>query len=148
PKTALLYSANEKFPVPGFHVLRQSAKDVALIVAAGITVHEALKAYEQLKSENTPVRVLDLYCVKPIEGAQLAAQLKACSNFLITVEDHYPEGGIGETVVSALAEVGAPPARFRKLAVNGLPHSGKADELLDAFGISARDIVEAVRAAG
>ena len=148
PKTALLYSTNEKFPVPGFHVLRQSAKDVTLIVAAGITVHEALKAYEELKSENFAVRVVDLYCVKPIEGAQLAAQLKACSNFLITVEDHYPEGGIGEAVVSALAEVGASPARFRKLAVNGLPHSGKADELLDAFGISARHIVEAVRAAG
>jgi transketolase len=148
PKTPLLYSANEKFPVPGFHVLRQSAKDVALIVAAGITVHEALKAYECLKSENTPVRVLDLYCVKPIEGAQLAAQLKACGNFLITVEDHYPEGGVGEAVVSALAEVGASPVRFQKLAVNGLPHSGKSDELLDAFGISARRIIEAVRAIG
>jgi transketolase len=146
PKTAFLYSADDKFPVPGFNVLRQSAKDAALIVAAGITLHEALKAYDQLKSENIPVRVLDLYCVKPIEGAQLAAQLKACGNFLITVEDHYPEGGIGEAVVSALAESGAPPARFRKLAVDGLPHSGKEDELLDAFGISARRIVEAVRA--
>jgi transketolase len=147
PKTAFLYSANDKFPVPGFHVLRESTKDVALIVAAGITVHEALKAYEQLKSENISLRVLDLYCVKPIEGAKLAAQLKACNNFLITVEDHYPEGGIGEAVVSTLAEAGASPARFRKLAVNGLPHSGKADELLDAFGISARRIVDAVRAA-
>ena len=146
PKTKLLYSANETFPVPGFHVLRQSARDAVLIVAAGITVHEALKAYEQLQSENISVRVLDLYCAKPVEGAQLAAQLKACSNSLITVEDHYPEGGIGEAVVSALAEAGAPPARFRKLAVNGLPHSGKAEELLDAFGISARRIVEAVRA--
>jgi transketolase len=148
PKTPLLYSANEKFPVPGFHVLRRSPKDVALIVAAGITVHEALKAYEQLRSGNIAVRVIDLYCVKPIEGAQLAAHLKACSNFLITVEDHYPEGGIGEAVVSALAEAGASPARFRKLAVNGLPHSGKADELLDAFGISARHIIEAVCAVG
>ena len=146
PKTALLYSANEKFPVPGFQILRQSAKDVALIVAAGITVHEALKAYEQLKSENITVRVVDLYCVKPIEGPQLAAHLKACNNSLVTVEDHYPEGGLGEAVVSALAEVGASPARFRKLAVNGLPHSGKSDELIDAFGISARHIIEAVRA--
>jgi transketolase len=145
PKTVLLYSANDKFPVPGFHVLRQSAQDAALIVGAGITVHEALKAYEQLKSENIPVRVIDLYCVKPVEGSQLVAHLKACKNHLITVEDHYPQGGLGEAVVSALAEAGASPVRFQKLAVSGLPHSGKPDELLDAFGISARDIVEAVR---
>jgi transketolase len=148
PKTALLYSANEKFPVPGFHILRQSANDAALVVTAGITVHEALKAYEQLKSENIAVRIVDLYCVKPIEGSQLAAHLKACNNFLVTVEDHYPEGGLGEAVVSALAEVGASPARFQKLAVNGLPHSGKSDELINAFGISARHIIEAVRAVG
>ena len=145
PKTVLLYSANDKFPVPGFHVLRQSEQDAALIVGAGITVHEALKAYEQLKSENIAVRVIDLYCVKPVEGLQLAAHLNACKNRLITVEDHYPQGGLGEAVVSALAEVGASPVRFQKLAVSGLPHSGKPDELLDAFGISARDIGEAVR---
>lgn len=145
PKTGLLYSAGEKFPVPGFHVLRQSAKDAALVIGAGITVHEALKAYEQLKSENIFVRVVDLYCVKPIEGLRLAEHLHACNNFLITAEDHYPEGGLGEAVISALAEVEAAPARFKKLAVNGLPHSGKADELLDAFGISSRHIAEAVR---
>lgn len=145
PKTGLLYSAGEKFPVPGFHVLRQSAKDAALVIGAGITVHEALKAYEQLKSENISVRVVDLYCVKPIEGLRLAEHLHACNNFLITAEDHYPEGGLGEAVISALAEVEAAPARFKKLAVNGLPHSGKADELLDAFGISSRHIAEAVR---
>jgi transketolase len=145
PKTPFLYSADTKFPVPGFHLLRQSEKDQALVVAAGITVHEALKAYEQLKSENIFVRIIDLYCVKPIEGAQLAEHLRACNNCLVTVEDHYPEGGLGEAVVSALSEAGASPARFRKLAVNGLPHSGKPDELLDAFGISARHISEAVR---
>lgn len=145
PKTGLLYSAGEKFPVPGFHVLRQSAKDATLVIGAGITAHEALKAYEQLKSENISVRVVDLYCVKPIEGLRLAEHLRACNNFLITAEDHYPEGGLGEAVISALAEVEAAPARFKKLAVNGLPHSGKADELLDAFGISSRHIAEAVR---
>lgn len=146
PKTPLLYSANEKFPVPGFKVLRQSDKDAMLVVAAGVTTHEALKAYEQLKSENISVRLIDLYCVKPIEGSQIATNLKACNNRLVTVEDHYPEGGLGEAVVSALVEAGAPPLRFQKLAVNGMPHSGKSDELLDAFGISARRIVEAVRA--
>jgi transketolase len=145
PKTPFLYSADTKFSVPGFHVLRQNEKDQALVVAAGITVHEALKAYEQLKSETIFVRIIDLYCVKPIEGAQLAEHLRACNNSLITVEDHYPQGGLGEAVVSALSEAGAWAARFRKLAVNGLPHSGKPDELLDAFGISARHISEAVR---
>lgn len=145
PKTPFLYSANDKFPVPGFHVLRQSDKDSALIVAAGITVHEALKAYEQLKSQNVFARVIDLYCVKPVEGTHLAEHVHACNNFLVTVEDHYPQGGLGEAVISALAEVEAAPARFKKLAVNGLPHSGKPDELVDAFGISARHIVEAVR---
>ena len=145
PKTPFLYSAKDKFPVPGFHVLRQSDKDAALIVTAGVTVHEALKAYEQLKSEGILARVIDLYCVKPIEGTQLAKHLHKCNNFLVTVEDHYPEGGLGEAVVSALAEVEAAPGRFKKLAVNGLPHSGKPDELLDAFGISAQHIAEAIR---
>ncbi len=145
PKTPFLYSAKDKFPVPGFHVLRQSDKDAALIVTAGITVHESLKAYEQLKSGGIFARVIDLYCVKPINGTQLAEHLHKCNNSLITVEDHYPEGGLGEAVVSALAEVESAPARFKKLAVNGLPHSGKPDELLDAFGISARHIAEAIR---
>lgn len=145
PKTRLLYAADEKFPVPGFHVLRHSENDSALIVGAGITVHEALKAYEQLKSENISVRVIDLYCVKPIQASRLAEHLRACNNFLITVEDHYPEGGLGEAVISALAEIEAAPARFKKLAVNGLPHSGKSEELLDAFGISSRNIAQAVR---
>lgn len=131
--------------MPGFQVLRQSARDAALIVGAGITLHEALKAYEQLKSENIAVRVVDLYCLKPIDGAQLARHLSACNGRLVTVEGHYPEGGLGEAVVSALAEAATSPVRFQKLAVNGMPHSGKSAELLDAFGISARNIIEAVR---
>lgn len=146
PKTPLLYSPADKFPVPGFHVLRQSPNDRALIVGGGITVHEALKAHEQLKSQGISARVMDLYCVKPIDGKQFAEQLKAASGNLITVEDHYPEGGLGEAVLSALAEAGASPKKYVKLAVTGMPHSGKPDELLEAFGISARHIVDAVRA--
>lgn len=146
PKTALLYPPNEEFPVPGFKVLRQSGHDGALVVAAGITVHEALKAYERLKSENIAVRIIDLYCVKPVEGSSLAAHLGACHGRLVTVEDHYPQGGLGEAVLSALAEAGAAPARFQKLAVNGMPHSGKSEELLEAFGISSRHIAESARA--
>jgi transketolase len=148
PKTPLLYSAADKFPVPGFHILRQSANDRALIVGAGITVHEALKAYQELNSKGISVRVMDLYCLKPIDGKQVAEQLKIAGGNLITDEDHYPEGGLGEAVLSALAEAGAAPERFVKLAVTGMPHSGKPGELMDAFGISARHIIAVVRALG
>lgn len=146
PKTPLLYSAADKFPVPGFRVLRQSANDRALIVGAGITEHEALKAHDQLKSQGIFARVMDLYCVKPIDGKQFAEQLKAAGGNLVTVEDHYPEGGLGEAVLSALAEVGTSQKKYMKLAVTGMPHSGKPDELLEAFGISAKHIADAVRA--
>jgi transketolase len=145
PKTPILYSLQEKFPIPGFKVLRQSAADRAMIVGAGVTLHEALKAHDELKAQGVAVRVLDLYCVKPIDGAALAAELRAAGGRLITVEDHYPEGGLGEAVVAALAEAGSAPNKMQRLAVNGMPHSGKPDELVDAFGISARHIVAAAR---
>jgi transketolase len=145
PKTPILYSNDEKFPVPGFKVLRQSAQDRVTVIGAGITLHEALKAAEQLNSQNTAIRVIDLYCVKPLDGKAIAEQVAATGGRLVTVEDHWPEGGIGEAVISALAQCGIALAKFRLLAVNGMPHSGKPDELLDAFGISARHIANAVR---
>jgi transketolase len=115
------------------------------VVGAGITLHEALKAADQLKSQGTAIRVIDLYCIKPIDGKALGEQIKATGGRLVTVEDHWPEGGLGEAVLTALAEAGAAPSKFKLLAVNGMPHSGKPDELVDAFGISARHIVEAVK---
>jgi len=145
PKTTILYSKDEKFPVPGFKVPRQSAQDKVTVVGAGITLHEALKAADQLKSQGTAIRVIDLYCVKPIDGKALAEQIKATGGRLVTVEDHWPEGGLGEAVLTALASAGAVPSKFKLLAVNGMPHSGKPDELVDAFGISARHIVDAVK---
>ncbi len=145
PKTAILYSKEEKFPVPGFKVPRKSAQDRVTVVGAGITVHEALKAADELKSQGTPIRVIDLYCVKPLDGKALAAEISATGGRLVTVEDHWAEGGIGEAVLSALAQAGATPSKFRLLAVREMPHSGKPDELVDAFGISARHIAEAVR---
>jgi len=144
PKTPVLYTAEEKFPIPGFKVLRQSAQDSATVVGGGITLHEALKAADQLKAQGTAVRVIDLYCVKPIDGAALAAQIRATQGRLITVEDHWPEGGLGEAVLAALGEACAAPSRSRLLAVTGMPHSGKPEELVDKFGISARHIVAAV----
>src|SRR5271156_4270796 len=145
PKTAILYSKDEKFPLPGFKVPRQSAQDRVTVIGAGITVHEALKAAEELKSGGIAIRVIDLYCVKPIDGKALAAEVAATGGRLVTAEDHWPEGGLGEGVLHALAAAGASPAKFKLVAVNGMPHSGKPEELVDAFGISARDIVEAIK---
>ena len=146
PKFPILYSKDDKFPIPGFKVLRQSPQDKVTVIGAGVTLHEALKAADQLKTEGTAVRVIDLYCVKPIDGEDLAKEIAATSGRLITVEDHWAEGGIGEAVLSALAQASVAPAKSQFLAVREMPHSGKPDELLNAFGISARHIVEAVRA--
>jgi transketolase len=145
PKTPILYSKDEKFPVPGFKVLRKSAQDRVTVIGAGITLHEALKAADELKTQGTAVRVIDLYCVKPIDGKALAAEIGATGGKLITVEDHWPEGGVGEAVLAALAQAGMAPSKSRLIAVTGMPHSGKPEELVDAFGISARHIAAAVR---
>jgi transketolase len=145
PKTPVIYSASEKFPVPGFKVLRQSGADRALVIGAGVTLHEALKAYDTLQAAGISVRVIDLYCVKPLDGAALAEHLRATEGRLVTVEDHFPEGGIGEATATALAEAGAAPQKMSRLAIRAMPHSGKPQELLEAFGISASHIVAAVR---
>jgi transketolase len=148
PKTPILYSKEEKFPVPGFKVLRQSAQDGVTVIGVGVTLHEALKAADDRKAKGTAIRVIDLYCVKPIDGKALAEQIKASGGRLIVVEDHWAEGGVGEAVLSALAQAGAAPAKFRHLAVTRMPHSGKEKELLDMFGISANHIAEAVMSLG
>jgi transketolase len=144
PKTPVLYANDERFPVPGFKVLRESAADRAVIVTAGVTLHEALRACDELKAKQISARVIDLYCVKPLDAAALGAHVRACGGKLITVEDHYFEGGLGEAVISALAAAGVPLTAVRRLAVNGVPHSGKPEELLDEYGLSARAIAAAV----
>lgn len=146
PKTPILYSEDEEFPVPGFKVLRRSAQDRVTVIGAGITLHEALKAADQLKTQGIAIRVIDLYCVKPLDGKALAEQIAATDGRLVTVEDHRPEGGIGEGLLAALAQAGVMPSKFCLLAVRGMPHSATPEELLDAFGISARPIADAVRA--
>jgi transketolase len=145
PKSPILYSKDEKFPIPGFKVLRQSPRDKVTVIGAGVTLHEALKTADRLKAEGTAVRVIDLYCVKPIDGKELAKEIASTGGRLITVEDHWAEGGIGEAVLSALAQAGVAPAKLQLIAVREMPYSGQPDELLDAFGISARHIAEAVR---
>jgi len=144
PKLPVIYANDEKFPVPGFKVLRQSAQDRVTVIGAGVTLYEALKAYDELKSKGVAIRVIDLYCLKPIDVAALGEQVRATGGCVMTVEDHYPEGGLGEAVITALVAGGVPLTGVRQIAVRGVPHSGKPDELLDAFGISARHIVRAV----
>ena len=143
PKTPVIYGNDEPFAVGGLKVLRQSAADAVTIVAAGVTVFEALKAHDELKAAGTPVRVIDLYSLQPIDGAGLIAAGRATGGRFITVEDHYAAGGIGDAVAEAVAPAGYAVTR---LAVREIPRSGKPDELLDRYGISSPHIVAAVRA--
>jgi transketolase len=142
PKTDIVYGLDERFPIGGSKTMYQSASDVATVVAAGVTVFEARKAYEQLKGEGIHIRVIDAYSVQPIDAATLVASAKATKGVIITVEDHYATGGLGDAVAEAVA-----PAGFavHRLAVRELPRSGQPAELLDRYGISARHIVDAVR---
>jgi transketolase len=136
--TPVIYGPDEAFPVGGSKTVRDG-DDVA-IVAAGITLHEALEAAEALDAEEISARVIDVYSVKPID----AETLRSLQMPIVTVEDHWPEGGLGEAVLSALADVEDAP-RVTKLAVRDLPHSGKPDQLLNAAGIDAEHIADAAR---
>jgi transketolase len=141
PGTPVLYKKDEAFPIGGSKVLKRSGKDRALVVAAGITVFEALKAYEALKAEGIPVRVVDAYSVQPVDKANLIKQAKAAGGRVVVVEDHFPQGGLGSSVALALA--GA--ARIEHLCVKELPRSGKPEELMDRYCISAPHIVTAIK---
>jgi transketolase len=142
PKTPVTYGPDEAFPIGGSKVLRQSGDDVAMVVGAGVTVFEALKAYDQLKAEGILIRVVDAYSVQPIDAATLKAGADATGGVVITVEDHYAAGGLGDAVSEALASA---DVVVRRLAVREIPRSGEPDELIDKFGISARHVVDAVK---
>ena len=142
PKTPVIYAADETFAIGGLKVLRESAADVATVIGAGITVFEALKAYDQLKATGTAIRVIDLYSLQPIDKAGLVAAGRATGGRLITVEDHYAAGGVGDAVAEAVADAGF---TVRRLAVREIPRSGKPEELVERFGISAKHIVETVK---
>jgi transketolase len=143
PKTEVIYSADETFTIGGLKVLRESASDAATVVAAGVTVFEALEAYARLKAAGRSIRVIDLYSVAPVDRKALIAAGTATGGNIITVEDHYVAGGIGDAVANAVGDTGI---RVHRLAVREIPRSGKPEELLDRFGISAKHIVEAVQA--
>jgi len=144
PKTPVIYGPDETFPIGGSKVLRQSDSDTATVIAAGVTVFESLKAYDQLKSEGISIRVIDAYSVQPIDAKTMLDAAQATRGNVITVEDHYATGGLGDAVSEAVAEGGF---AVRRLAVREIPRSGQPDELIDRYGISARHIVDAVRRA-
>jgi transketolase len=139
--TPILYDSHEEFPIGGSKVLKQDPKDVATVVTAGITVFETLEAHEVLKGEGIFIRVIDLYSIKPTDEKTLR-QVAQQTRFVLTVEDHYPEGGLGDAVRTALADT---PVPVYSLAVRKKPRSGKPEELLDFEAISKRAIVEKIR---
>ena len=130
------------FSVGKSKVVRQSDGDQVSVVAAGVTLFEALSAHEQLAAEGIAIRVIDLFSVQPIDKETLTAAARATNGLVVTVEDHYAHGGIGDAVLSALA---TEKASVHKLAVRGIARSGPSAELLDRFGISARHIVNKVK---
>jgi transketolase len=145
-KTPVIYGPDEEFHIGGSKVLRQSGHDQATIVAAGITVHEALKAYDQLLSDHIVVRIIDTYSIKPIDNETLFAAAQEAGNKIITVEDHWPEGGLGEAVLEAFTQMDRPLPQIVKLAVASMPGSGTPAELMEDVGISTHHIMQAVKA--
>jgi len=142
PKTPVIYGPDETFEIGSLKVLRQSTDDVATVVGAGITVFEALKAYDELKATGISIRVIDLYSLQPIDSVMLVHCARETRGRLITVEDHYAGGGVGDAVSGAVASAGL---TVERLAVREIPRSGKPEELVDRYGISAKSIVRAVR---
>jgi transketolase len=142
PKTPVIYDADERFEVGGSKVLRSSGDDAATVVGAGITVFEALKAHDELAREGIAIRVIDAYSVQPIDKATLLSAARRTHDRIITVEDHYVNGGLGDAVSEAVCPDGISVIR---LGVTEIPRSGKPEELIDRYGISSRSIVAAVR---
>jgi transketolase len=140
-ETPIIYNSDEKFIIGGSKVLTESKEDAFTVASAGITLHEALHAYEALKKENIFIRVIDLYSIKPIDAVTLKKAAED-TRAIITVEDHFAEGGIGEAVRSALAESTVP---VYSLAVRKMPGSGKPQELLEYEEISAMAIIGKVK---
>src|SRR5262249_24154714 len=141
PKTPVIYANEETFTIGGLNVLKESGDDVATVIAAGVTVEQALEAHKRLKASRTSIRVIDLYSLAPVDRDALLGAARATSGRLITVEDHYASGGLGDAAAAAVADAGF---TVHRLAVREIPRSGKPEELLERFGISAAHIVNAV----
>ena len=142
PKTPVIYGNDEQFPIGGAKILRQAAGDKVTVVGAGVTLFEALKAADTLKAEGISITVIDAYSIKPLGKKEILAAAQKTNNTVITVEDHYSEGGLGDAVAGELSVEGI---KVHKLAVIGIPRSGHAAELLAHFGIDAAAIVKKVK---
>ena len=141
-KTPVIYPANTLFTVGGFHVLRESGKDQVVVIGAGITVHESLKAYEML-SGDIPVAIIDLYGIKPLDAERLRKFVAQHGKKVVTVEDHYIQGGLGEAVVYALRNE---DVDITCLGVHDIPRSGATEELFHWAGIDASSIIKTIKA--
>src|SRR3989344_5847133 len=141
-KTPVLYGQNEKFNIGDFKVLKKSNKDNAVLVGSGITLHECLKAYDELKKKKINVAVVDLYCVKPFNEKKFVEFVEKHGKKVIISEDHYPEGGIGEMLNESLV---GKKIEVKHLAIREIPHSGKTEELLSKYGIDWKGIVREVK---
>lgn len=143
PATAVIYENEEPFTVGKGKVVKSSAKDKVLIVGAGVTLYEALNAADELSKVGVNVRVIDPFTIKPIDTELLVKNAKAVGGLVVTVEDHYAEGGLGEAVASALAL--EKNVIVKKLAVSEVPRSGPPTALLEKYGINASKIVATVQ---
>lgn len=137
----VLYKNNEEFKIGEFKVLKHSKKDSAVLIGSGITTHEALKAYQELKKKRKNVAVIDLYCIKPFNHKKLIEFVKNHGKKIIIAEDHRKEGGIGEMICSGIVNS---KIKIKHLAVEGIPHSGKPEELLRAHGIDSKGYIRSV----
>jgi transketolase len=144
-KTPVIYKAGESFPVGGSKVLKQSGQDQAAVIGAGVTVHEALKAYDKLKAAGVSIRVIDAYSVKPIDKETLQRAAQETKGRLVVVEDHWAEGGLGDAVLEAFSGSTIQDLTVIKLAVRKMPGSGASAELLHAAEIDADAIAKAVQ---
>ena len=140
-KTSVIYKNDEKFDVGDFKALREGKKDKAVLVGAGITLHECLKAYDELKNKNIETAVVDLYCIKPFKAEKFIEFVKKHGRKIIVVEDHYKEGGIGEMLCCGLKNS---EIEIDHLFVKELPHCGKPGELLEKYGIDSVNITKTV----
>jgi transketolase len=143
-KTPVIYGPDDTFTIGGSRLVRESSDDRVTVIAAGITVHEAIKAADELAESGVNIRLMDAYTVKPIDVKALTEAARATEGRIVVAEDHWAEGGLGEAVLVALAEAGVGDIHFAHLAVRDMPTSGKPAELLDDAGISAKHIVKAV----
>ncbi|XP_037677407.1 transketolase-like protein 1 isoform X2 [Choloepus didactylus] len=143
PETPVIYTQYESFEIGQAKVVRHSVNDKITVIGAGVTLHEALAAADDLAKQDIPVRVIDLFTIKPLDAATIISNAKATGGRLLVVEDHHQEGGIGEAVCAAVSM--EPDILVQQLAVSGVPRSGRPSELLEMFGISARHIVATVK---